>query len=398
MTKVCVVGGKLQGVEALYLAAKAGMETVLIDKEKSPLGKEFCGRFLCQDVIQYNTDLVKVLEEADFVLPALENKEALAVLKNLSERHDIRLIYDERAYQICSSKRKSDAMMKAVGLPVPLHYPAGKAPFIVKPSGKSGSEGVRRIDVKEDLKTFFEHHDKKEWVAEEYLDGPSYSLEVIGVPGSYRTYHVTQLLMDPVYDCKRVLSCPDFSLKLKAEFESLAVTLGEMVKLHGIMDVEVIENDGILKILEIDARIPSQTPITVYHATGWNMMSELAMKFGKQQHCNSVLWTKEKFVSLEQIHVNGYHVDVLGEHIIAGAGVLSHLYRFCGADEALTDYAPGKTTWSATMINIANSKKELESKRAEMFLEIERKVGGNMQLTDAFPEEDLFVRALAQQK
>ncbi len=398
MTKVCVVGGRLQGVEALYLAAKAGMETVLIDKDSSPLGKEICGRFLCEDVLQYNTDLIKVLEEADFVLPALENKAALTVLKYLSKNYDIRLIYDERAYHLCSSKQRSDAMMKAIGLPVPLHYPAGKAPFIVKPSGKSGSEGVRKIDHEEELKDFFDHYDKKEWVAEEYLDGPSYSLEVIGVPGHYSTYHVTQLLMDPVYDCKRVLSCPDFPAKQKAQFESLAVALGEMVRLHGIMDVEVIEHNGIFKILEIDARIPSQTPITVYHATGWNIMSELAIKFGKQRHHNSVLWDKEKYVSLEQIQVNGKHVDVVGEHMLAEAGVLAHLYQFCGADEALTDYAPGKKTWAATMINVADSKKELETKRKQMFLEIEKRIGGDMIFTDAFPAEDLFVRALAQQK
>ena len=398
MTKVCVVGGRLQGVEALYLAAKAGMETVLIDKDSSPLGKEICGRFLCEDVLQYNTDLIKVLEEADFVLPALENKAALTVLKYLSKNHDIRLIYDERAYHLCSSKQRSDAMMKAIGLPVPLHYPAGKAPFIVKPSGKSGSEGVRKIDHEEELKDFFDHYDKKEWVAEEYLDGPSYSLEVIGVPGHYSTYHVTQLLMDPVYDCKRVLSCPNFPAKQKAQFESLAVALGEMVRLHGIMDVEVIEHNGIFKILEIDARIPSQTPITVYHATGWNIMSELAIKFGKQRHHNSVLWDKEKYVSLEQIQVDGKYVDVVGEHMLADAGVLAHLYQFCGADEALTDYAPGKKTWAATMINIADSKKQLETKRKQMFLEIEKRIGGNMIFTDAFPAEDLFVRALAQQK
>ncbi|HMM05138.1 MAG TPA: 3-methylornithine--L-lysine ligase PylC [Clostridiales bacterium] len=398
MTKVCVVGGRLQGVEALYLAAKAGMETVLIDKESSPLGKEICGRFLCKDVLQYNTDLVKVLEEADFVLPALENKEALTVLKYLSEHHDIRLIYDEHAYQICSSKQRSDAMMKAVGLPVPLHYPGGKAPFIVKPSGKSGSEGVRKIDCEEELKAFFEDYDRKEWVTEEYLTGPSYSLEVMGIPGDYSTYHVTELLMDPVYDCKRVLSCPGFPAKEKAQFESLAVALSEMVRLHGIMDVEVIEHDGVFKILEIDARIPSQTPITVYHATGWNLMSELAIKFGKQRHRNSVLWDKEKYVALEQIQVNGNHVAVVGEHRLADAGVLSHLYQFCGADEALTDYAPGKTVWAATMINVAGSKKELEIKRKQMLLEIEKRIGGDMKFTDPFPADDLFVRALAQQK
>lgn len=393
MTKVCVVGGKLQGVEALYLAAKAGMDTVLIDKEISPLGKEFCGRFICQDVIQFNTDLIKVLEEADFVLPALENKAALSTLKNLSLQYDINLVYDEQAYQICSSKQISDEKMRILGLPAPLHYPQGKAPYIVKPSGKSGSEGVRKIDSEDELKCFLDQHDPEEWVVEEYLEGPSYSLEVIGIPGDYSTYHVTALLMDPVYDCKRVYSCPDFPTKLKVQFESLAVALAEMVQLHGIMDVEVIEVDGILKILEIDARIPSQTPITVYHATGWNLMSELAVVFGKKQSCRSELLEKEKYVSLEQILVDNDHVDILGEHVIAKAGTLSHFYDFCGADEAITDYALGESTWAATMINVAESKNELDVKRNVMFSKIGELIGREIEITDDFPEADLFVRA-----
>lgn len=386
MTKVCVVGGRLQGVEALYLAAKANLETVLIDKEISPLGKEFCGRFICQDVIQYNTDLIKVLEEADFVLPALENKAALTALKNLSLQYDIHLVFDEYAYEICSSKQISDEMMRDSGLPVPLHYPEGKAPYIVKPSGKSGSEGVCKVDSEEALKTFLEQHDAAEWVAEEHLEGPSYSLEVIGVPGDYSTYHVTELLMDPVYDCKRVLSCPDFPAKGKTQFSSLAVDLAEMVQLHGIMDVEVIAVDGLLKVLEIDARIPSQTPITVFHATGWNMMRELAVKFGKKRHRHSRPLEKEKYVSLEQILVDDDHVDVLGEHVIAEAGVLSHLYDFCGADEAFTNYAPGKPIWAATMINVAESKKELEAKRNEMFSKIGELTGKKIEVADDFPE------------
>ena len=393
MTKVCVIGGRLQGMEALYLAEKAGMETILVDKAESPLAKKNCARFLCHDVLQYNSDLICILEEADFVLPALENKEVLSTLKTLAENHDIRLIYDEDAYHICSSKQISDARMRAGGLPVPLHYPEGRSPYIVKPSGMSGSEGVRKFYDESELAAFLGAQDEKEWVAEEYLYGPSYSLEVIGTPGDYSTYHVTELLMDPAYDCKRVLSCPDFPADLKAQFEEEARALAEMVGLHGIMDVEVIDDNGVLKILEIDARIPSQTPIAVYHATGINMMAELAAKFGKTPLKPSCPLDKPRYVSLEQILVEGNHVSVMGEHVIAQAGVLEHLYDFCGADEALTDYGAGKTKWAATLINIAGSKEALAAKRKAMFQKIGELSAGEVTFADDFPPTDSFVRA-----
>ena len=41
------------------------------------------------------------------------------------------------------------------------------------------------------------------------------------------------------------------------------------------MDLEVIEHNGIFKVLEIDARIPSQTPTAVLHSSGMNLLEEL---------------------------------------------------------------------------------------------------------------------------
>ncbi|MBQ1251859.1 MAG: 3-methylornithine--L-lysine ligase PylC [Firmicutes bacterium] len=385
MTKVCIIGGKLQGVEALYLAGKAGMETTLIDHRESPLGKNFCGRFLQQDVIEYSMNLVDTLVEADFVLPALENAEVLATLKSLAETYDINLVYDPHAYAISSSKKISDEKMAAAGLPCPRYYPEGDFPYIVKPSDMSGSEGVAKIHDADEMEAFLKDHSQGEWIAQEFLDGPSFSLEVIGTPGDYKTYHVTELFMDPAYDCKRVLSCPDFPKEAQAQMEQEIVALAELVQLHGIMDLEVIESNGTMKILEIDARIPSQTPITVYHATGWNFMEELAAKFGQTPVEGSTLLPKERYVSLEQILCDGDTVSVLGEHIMTRAEGLHHRFDFCGADEALTDYAEGKETWVATLICVADTKEELEAKRAAIPQKIGDLLGREIRWIDAFP-------------
>ena len=93
--------------------------------------------------------------------------------------------------------------MALAGLPCPRYYPDGDFPYIVKPSAMSGSEGVAKIQNKEEMDAFLQSHEGEEWIAQEFLDGPSFSLEVIGTPGDYKTYHVTELLMDPAYDCKR---------------------------------------------------------------------------------------------------------------------------------------------------------------------------------------------------
>ncbi len=381
---IVVIGGKLQGIEALYLAQKANIETILIDKNPLALGQKFCNRFLCQDVIDYTRDLLSLFQNAAFVLPALEDLETLRVLKKLSDEHGFTLIYDEHAYSISSSKILSDQAMAQRSLPVPLYYPEGSFPYVVKPSTASCSQGVQKINTPEEMESFLKNHSREEWVIQEFLEGPSYSIEIIGTPGNYNTYHITELFMDEGYDCKRVLSRPNFPKILKNRFQTIALELGEMVQLKGIMDVEVIEKNGELKILEIDARIPSQTPITVYHATGINMICEMYQKFYDASFSTEV-WDKERFVSLEQIEVNHGRIKISGEHIMTHSGVVSLKENFCGADEAITDYKPGAPSWNATLINIADTAEALDTKRAKVFDAIGVLQGEAMEVMDPEP-------------
>ena len=44
--RVAVVGGKLQGVEVVYLAKKAGWQTLLIDKNPDVPATGLCDQFL----------------------------------------------------------------------------------------------------------------------------------------------------------------------------------------------------------------------------------------------------------------------------------------------------------------------------------------------------------------
>ena len=63
--------------------------------------------------------------------------------------------------------------------------------------------------------------------------------------------------MDEIYDCKRVIAPVTISDKMKSRFSELAIKLANILRLEGIMDVEVIEHEGELKVLEVDHKIPS---------------------------------------------------------------------------------------------------------------------------------------------
>lgn len=369
--KIAIIGGRLQGTEAAYLARKAGMKSLLIDKKENTLASGLSDEVAIFDVRKKEPALIELLKTADYILPCLENQEVHAALKEMTEELGLNLAFDFPAYEISSSKLKSDRLMEESGVPVPLHYPRGKSPYIVKPSGESGSEGVRKLETEKDLRAFMEGTGATgEWVLQEFLEGPSYSIEVIGVPGNYRTYTVTQIHMDPEYDCCRVTAPCPITEEQRIGFEKIGCRLAEMVQLHGIMDVEVIDDNGVFKVLEIDTRIPSQTPTVVYHASGMNLLQELAdIIMGKQFDSPQRDWGK--VCSYEHYMVSDMGLVAGGEHIMCDAGPLKLMPGFFGADEALTDYSPEKDLWYGTFIHWADTEEELADKRNRLIRRLE---------------------------
>ncbi|MBR5315855.1 MAG: 3-methylornithine--L-lysine ligase PylC, partial [Firmicutes bacterium] len=345
--KVAIIGGKLQGTEAVYLSKAAGIENILIDRNPQVPASGFADTFVCGDVVARDPAVIEAMKSADFVLPANENDQVLEAIIDICQKENLKLAFDSEAYEISKSKVKSDALIHANDIPAPRYYPEGEAPYVVKPSSESGSAGVRRIETKEEVEAFLSTcEEPQNWIVQEYLEGPSYSIEVIGVPGNYRTYTITQIHMDDVYDCCKVSApCLGGTTKEKRMAE-IAVRLAELVNLHGIMDVEVIDDGKDLKVLEIDARLPSQTPIAVLESSGKNFVSELAdvMVHGDfQSPIDDVMINQGKFSIYEHyLRTPEGKLDQQGEHIMAEARPLSLEENFAGCKAFVSDYEPGR--------------------------------------------------------
>ncbi len=355
--KIAVVGGKLQGTEATYLAHKAGWEVILIDKSPASPALGMADEFHQIDVVSQASKLPAVLQSADLVIPALEEPLALLSLELVAKEEDIPLAFDAPSYRISSSKIRSDALFAELDLPAPRLWPHCGLPLLAKPSGSSGSRGVRRIGSREELLTFLAEAEAREesWCVQEFLEGPSYSLEVFGSQGNFVSLQTTTIEVDETYDCKRVLAPADLSPELKNNFDDLTRRIASALDLKGIMDVEVILHADTLKVLEIDARLPSQTPTAVYHSTGLNMIKLLADVFVGGSLPHSLALDRERSVIYEHIKVGPESIEVAGEHIMAAAGPLKLRDNFFGADEAITDYEPGKVSWAATLIHVDES-------------------------------------------
>lgn len=363
--KVAVVGGKLQGIETCYLARRVGWEVILIDKNPSAPASGLCDVFVCNDIVRETEKLAEVIRDVDLIIPAMEDSEGLRCLARTAVESEIPLALDSDAYAITSSKRKSDDLFYRLGLFAPRPWPDCGLPVIVKPAESSGSKGVMKIADREALGLFLQKNKPNlhQWVIQEYLEGPSYSLEVIGLGGQCITLQPTALEMDATFDCKRVVAPVDLPAALDQEFRAIASTLAKTLHLNGVMDVEVVHHADRLKILEVDARLPSQTPTAVERSTGINMLELLQEVFLGSRLPEVCTTTTQRGVVYEHIRVWEDHLEVSGEHIMALAGPLHMEDGFFGADAALTDFSGSDRPWVATLIVSGTNQERAWEKR-----------------------------------
>jgi len=368
---VAVAGGNLQGVEAAYLSRKAGWEVLVMDRKPIVAASGLCNSFAQLDITS-SKDLTHVLNGVDLVIPALENDAALACLDRVTRSKGIPFAFDPAAYAISSSKIKSSQLFNRTAVPTPSGWPTCKFPVIAKPNQGSGSRGLKVFNNKTALQDTI-RLPAQEWLIQEFIPGPSYSLEVIGLPGQYMTPQVTDLAIDAEYDCKRVTAPSNLADALIAKFEQLSLALADALNLKGIMDVEVILHENRLQVIEIDARLPSQTPTTVYWSTGLNMLQLLGDLFLNRSNSIQPNSNHEYGVIYEHVSVASNILEIAGEHIMSGTDALQVYPDFFGADEAITNYATGRNDWVATLIIVEKNREAAWDKRNRIIADIRKK-------------------------
>jgi len=371
---IAVVGGKLQGVEAAYLARKAGWEVRVIDRKPRVPSSDLGDSFVQVDVT-VEENLSGVLGDVDFIIPALEDDIALRCLTRWSRKAGVPLAHDPQAYAVSSSKLKSAEFFNEIGTPVPVPWPECGFPVVAKPAQGSGSQGVQIFNDLNSIKDWFTPDlPPPGWVLEAFVDGSQHSLEVIGRPGNYQVLQVTDLYVDQNFDCKRVIAPSKLSLNSIADFEKLSLTIAEALKLHGIMDVEVVFHQGKFTVLEIDARLPSQTPTAVYWSTNQNMVQLLGDLYAAPQGEVASSRRIARGTVYEHIHVSMDRLSISGEHIMTEGGPLHLQSNFFGADEAITNFEPGKDLWVAALIFSGANRHRACEKRNRCIAEIVRRL------------------------
>ncbi|MFA6680282.1 MAG: 3-methylornithine--L-lysine ligase PylC [Candidatus Methanomethylophilaceae archaeon] len=360
--KLCIVGGALQGMEAAYLAYNAGYETVIVDRRADAPASSLGDHFVQLDPVKDRFKAMQVFGDCDAVLPANENPELLTVLETLTFDAEVPLLFDMDAYRISCSKIVSNDLMGRLSVPMPKQWPACGFPAVVKPSSQSGSVGVSVVRSEAEMNRGLEEIQRLNDVPviQEYVRGRNFSVEVIGDGISAMPYFLTEVILDENYDCKMVRCNPDKDKEVCLQLGEYAVKIAESMSLNGIMDIEAIEGQNGIRTLEIDARLPSQTPAAVYHATGVNLLKELVksrfrgITVPKFHSCSSIY---------EHVYVDKGTMRTCGEKMFSHVKEPYILDGLFGADRVITDFSSSNETWYATLIFTGRDETETENKR-----------------------------------
>jgi len=348
--KLLIIGGKLQGIEIAYLAKKAGFFVTLVDKNDNVPASGLADVFIRADAFD-EVKIAGLFKDADIVFPAVENLQVLDRLLEYGRASNTRVIFDKKCYEISSSKTLSNKLFRELNLPCPENYPECGFPVIVKPDRSSGSANVYKASDIGGLNTVMPLCGDSP-VVQEYIDGRGLSMEVIGG----KTLPITEVLCGGDYDCIGINAPALVSKEAENEFCRIGRILAGALCIDGIFDIEAIERDGKIYLLEIDARFPSQTPISVYHAYGVNMVEMLAFPNVKTEIAAN------KICLYRQILVTNREVEIVGEHIISKRGRLSHIRGFFGADEAVTDYGLNSGDFAAILVITADTPEKANEK------------------------------------
>lgn len=388
MTRLCIVGGALQGMEAVFLASKAGYETVVIDRRRDAPALSLCDEPMVTDPVADPDSAAGIISGCDAVLPACEEIDLLESLSTICRSTGTPLLFDLDSYRVSSSKLESNRVMESVGAPLPRPWPECGFPVIVKPSGFSGSVGVSVAGDESELAAGLDvvRGLGDEPVVQEFVHGKSVSIEVIGNGDDALAYVTTEVVLDHNYDCKMVLCTPDILTdEDDGEFASIGEKVARGIGLRALMDVEAILTANGLRVLEIDARIPSQTPAAIWAATGINLVRELVeITLGRGLGERS---------GDRPIRSSAYFHLVYSHGVLSTCGEkeFSHVERphmangLFGTDEAITDYEPGRDEWRGTFIVRGGSRIDVLSRFDETVFKI-MEVCGATRFVNRSPE------------
>jgi len=208
--------------------------------------------------IQENVDIALPIHSSDFL--------AFYRIKPMLEAYNIKTYsVDPETWKICYDKLTLAYELLRLGIPIPATWPhwaiLNSFPLFIKRKQGSGSVDVRKVENQEDLHRFL----KKGFVAQEYVDGPEYTVDVIS-DLSGNMLMASPRIREETRDgmCTKGITVED------QEIVNWTKKIVEGLKLPGPSNVQCKRTENGLKFYDVNPRFGSGgLPLTI--AAGLNI-------------------------------------------------------------------------------------------------------------------------------
>jgi biotin carboxylase len=286
-----IIGASYLQVPLIEKANEMGYETHVFAWEEGAEGKEIAGWFYPVSILEKE----KIFEIACKLEPvgiiSIASDLAMNTVNYVASRLGL-VCNSMKCTELTTNKYLMREVLKAVDLPCPgFSHSKGRNfppirnmhfPLIVKPTDRSGSRGVSRVNSEDELKKAIDHayseSFNKDVIIEEFIDGREISVEMISWKGSHHYLACTdKVTSGPPYYVEVEQHEPaaiskDLEQKVKKITTSALSALGVE---NGASHTEImITKDEKIFIIEIGARMGGDHigAKLVYNSTGYDFV------------------------------------------------------------------------------------------------------------------------------
>ncbi|MDR2866579.1 MAG: ATP-grasp domain-containing protein [Methanomassiliicoccaceae archaeon] len=361
--KIGIIGGAMQGMEAAYLARKAGYETLVIDRARDAPAFSLADEYVVMDPTGHRDDAARLLGDCDAVLPACRDMNTLYRLYEALLRLDVPFLFDFDSYTITSSRSATNNLMGNIGIKTPKRWQECGYPKMVKPASRRPAAGLTvahdEREVTNAIRKIIGAGDEP--IVEEFTLGKNVSMEVIGNGEEFMPFVTTEFFLNERCDRKGVVCSPDILAGgMDKEFRDAVCKLAESIDLKALMEVKAVGTENELKVVELNACLPTETPTAVLAATGINMLSKMIDPRCDKNNGNAGAGAS----SYEHFMIADGKMTACGETEFRRIRY-PHLERgMFGADEMIIGRTFDNGPLLCAMINAARDTDELDRKRA----------------------------------
>ena len=205
MEKIVIIGANSFQNPLILKAKEMGYETHVFAWESGDIGEKTADYFYPISI----TEKEKILEECKKIHPkavvSIASDLAVLTVNYIAEKLGLTSNNPENS-KICTNKYEMRKAFEKAGVRVPKFKNVGigekidleefRMPVIVKPTDRSGSRGITKVDKKEEIKeavkNAIDNSFEKRAIIEEFIGGHEYSCECISFHGKHQFLAITR--------------------------------------------------------------------------------------------------------------------------------------------------------------------------------------------------------------